>query len=56
MKDLSLWRRCKAHLDGTRAAAQDTPSGRKEGLHEARALKDHRVRDFTARWSRKKAA
>jgi hypothetical protein len=51
-----MWQRYKANLAGNRAASQDTPAGRKEGLHEARALKDYRVHDFMARWSSKKAA
>jgi hypothetical protein len=49
-----MWQRYKANLAGNRAASQDTPAGRKEGLHEARAL--NRVHDFMARWSSKKAA
>lgn len=51
-----MWRRCGAHLTGAYTAIQDTPGGKKEGLHEARALKDHRVRDWVARWSLDKAA
>ena len=56
VKNRSMWQRCKAQLTGTHAAMQDTPVGEKEGLHEARALKDYRVHTFIARWSSDKAA
>ena len=51
-----MWQRYKANLAGARVASQDTPGGSREGLHEARTLKDYRVHDFMTRWSSKEAA
>lgn len=44
-----MWRRFKARLNVTHAATRDTLGGRREGLHEAQALKDYRVHDVMAR-------
>jgi hypothetical protein len=55
MDKTSTWKRCKAFLPGAQAS-RDTHAGKREGLHEARAQKDYRVRDVVLGLKSKKAA
>jgi hypothetical protein len=55
MKNQSMWHKCGAHLTGTHSATKDTVAGKREGLREARALRDYRVNDLARRWGLKKA-
>jgi hypothetical protein len=52
----SLRRRPRLGLARLMSAMSDTPAGVKEGLHEARALKDFRVRTSLRRRLQGKAA
>lgn len=52
----SLWRRPALRLVRMLSTTSETPAGVKEGLHEARALKDVRVRTSLRRRLHDKAA